>query len=99
MLLLLLCSKAGSLAIPLRALRRGPAKDMSSRSRRAIVIGGSMSGLFAALYLRRLGWEVTVHERSSGTLTGRGAGIMTHPEMRAALADLGLDTVNDFGVP
>jgi 2-polyprenyl-6-methoxyphenol hydroxylase-like FAD-dependent oxidoreductase len=72
---------------------------MISRPRRAIVIGGSMSGLFTALYLRRRGWEVTVYERSAGALTGRGAGIMTHPELRDALTDLGLDTVQAFGVP
>ena len=38
-----------------------------------------MSGLFAALYLRRRGWDVDVFERSPAPLTGRGAGIMTHP--------------------
>ena len=58
-----------------------------------------MSGLFSALYLRQRGWDVEVYERSTAPLTGRGAGIMTHPELRAALADLGLDTAQDFGVP
>lgn len=72
---------------------------MNSKARRALVIGGSMSGLFSALYLRRRGWEVEVYERSPVPLTGRGAGIMTHPEMRDALAELGLDTARDFGVP
>jgi 2-polyprenyl-6-methoxyphenol hydroxylase-like FAD-dependent oxidoreductase len=72
---------------------------MARPARRANVIGGSISGLFAALYLRRSGWQVHVYERSPVPLTGRGAGIMTHPEMRAALGDLGLDTNQDFGVP
>ena len=72
---------------------------MKPEARRALVIGGSISGLFAALYLRRRGWMVNVYERSPVALTGRGAGIMTHPEMRAALAELGLDTGRDFGVP
>jgi 2-polyprenyl-6-methoxyphenol hydroxylase-like FAD-dependent oxidoreductase len=67
-------------------------------SRRALVIGGSMSGLFSALFLRRSGWEVGVYERTPTALTGRGAGIMTHPEMRRALSELGLDTSRDFGV-
>jgi 2-polyprenyl-6-methoxyphenol hydroxylase-like FAD-dependent oxidoreductase len=31
--------------------------------RRALVIGGSMSGLLAALMLRRRGWEVDIYER------------------------------------
>ncbi len=66
---------------------------------KAIIVGGSISGLFAALYLRRRGWKINVYERSPVALTGRGAGIMTHPEMRVALTDLGLDTGRDFGVP
>ena len=57
-----------------------------------------MAGLFAALYLRRSGWRVDVFERSPVALTGRGAGIMTHPEMREALAELGLEAGQDFGV-
>lgn len=57
-----------------------------------------MSGLFAALFLRRRGWEVAVYERSPVALTGRGAGIMTHPELHRAGAALGLDTDRDFGV-
>jgi 2-polyprenyl-6-methoxyphenol hydroxylase-like FAD-dependent oxidoreductase len=72
---------------------------MRNRSRRALVIGGSVGGLFAALYLRRRGWDVEVYERSPVPLTGRGAGIMTHPELRHALVELGLDTTRDFGVP
>ena len=58
-----------------------------------------MSGLLSALYLRQRGWNVEVYERSTAPLTGRGAGIMTHPELRAALLELGLDTAQDFGVP
>jgi 2-polyprenyl-6-methoxyphenol hydroxylase-like FAD-dependent oxidoreductase len=72
---------------------------MARTPRRALVIGGSMAGLFAALYLRRGGWLVDVFERSPVALTGRGAGIMTHPEMREALAELGLEAGQDFGVP
>lgn len=68
------------------------------REGRAIVIGGSIAGLFAALELRRHGWNVDVYERSGSALTGRGAGIVTHPALRAALDDLGLDTVRDFGI-
>jgi len=74
-------------------------ENMSKQARRALIIGGSMSGLFAALYLRRRGWDVDVFERATAPLTGRGAGIMTHPEMRQALADLGMDASRNFGVP
>src|SRR5262249_37445351 len=72
---------------------------MTSPVRRAVVIGGSMSGLFAALYLRRLGWTVDIFERSPVPLIGRGAGIMTHPEMHRPLSELGIDWSRDFGVP
>ena len=58
-----------------------------------------MSGLFAALYLRRRGWDADLFERSPAPLSGRGAGIMTHPEMRDALAELGIDSSSNFGVP
>lgn len=72
---------------------------MTSGPRRALVVGGSIGGLFVALYLQQRGWQVDVHERSPTALSGRGAGIMTHPELRAALAELGLDPGTDFGVP
>jgi 2-polyprenyl-6-methoxyphenol hydroxylase-like FAD-dependent oxidoreductase len=35
-----------------------------SHRRRAIIIGGSMSGLFAAAFLRQIGWDADVYERS-----------------------------------
>src|SRR5215831_3575720 len=47
--------------------------------RRALIVGGSMAGLLSALFLRRRGWDVALFERSPVPLTGRGAGIMTHP--------------------
>jgi 2-polyprenyl-6-methoxyphenol hydroxylase-like FAD-dependent oxidoreductase len=43
-----------------------------SRNRRAIIVGGSMSGLFTAVFLRRVGWDVDVYERSPIELVGRG---------------------------
>jgi 2-polyprenyl-6-methoxyphenol hydroxylase-like FAD-dependent oxidoreductase len=57
-----------------------------------------MSGLFAALLLRQAGWEVEVFERSVTELTGRGAGIVTHPEIYRVLAAIDLDPATDFGV-
>ena len=50
-----------------------------SHNRRAIVIGGSIAGLFVGAFLRRIGWRVDVYERSSIELIGRGVGIFaTH---------------------
>ncbi len=65
--------------------------------RRAIVIGGSMSGLFAAALLRRVGWDVDVFERSTVELVGRGAGITSHPELLEVLELAGAGT-RDLGV-
>jgi 2-polyprenyl-6-methoxyphenol hydroxylase-like FAD-dependent oxidoreductase len=65
--------------------------------RRALVIGGSMSGLLAGLMLRERGWEVDVFERVERELAGRGAGIVAQPELIETLRRLGLDTV-DLGV-
>jgi 2-polyprenyl-6-methoxyphenol hydroxylase-like FAD-dependent oxidoreductase len=57
-----------------------------------VIIGGSMSGLFAAAFLRKIGWDVDVYERSSVPLVGRGAGITSHPELLAALEACGAGT-------
>jgi 2,6-dihydroxypyridine 3-monooxygenase len=46
---------------------------------RAVVVGGSLGGLNAALWLRDIGWDVEVLERSASPLEGRGAGIVLHP--------------------
>src|SRR5262245_9841472 len=67
------------------------------RNRRAVIIGGSMSGLFTAAFLRRQGWDVDVYERSTVELVGRGAGITTHPELLEALQKSGAGT-RDLGV-
>lgn len=66
--------------------------------RRALVIGGSMSGLLAALMLRRRGWEAEIYERVAGELAGRGAGIVAQPTLIAHLKALGLVT-GELGVP
>jgi 2-polyprenyl-6-methoxyphenol hydroxylase-like FAD-dependent oxidoreductase len=71
-----------------------PAKRQTPR---AIIIGGSMSGLFSAAFLRQIGWQVDVYERSQVELVGRGAGITTHPELLEALEKSGAGT-GDLGV-
>jgi 2-polyprenyl-6-methoxyphenol hydroxylase-like FAD-dependent oxidoreductase len=53
--------------------------------RRAIVIGGSLGGLFAGNMLLRSGWDVTIVERSGGRLEDRGAGLGVHPPMLQGL--------------
>ena len=68
-----------------------------ARTRRALVIGGSMSGLLTAIMLTRRGWDVDVFERAEEELSGRGAGIVAQPELIARLEALGIDTA-DLGV-
>jgi 2,6-dihydroxypyridine 3-monooxygenase len=51
----------------------------SSRGR-AVVVGGSIGGLTAALLLRDAGFDVDVFERTPGQLEGRGSGIVLQPE-------------------
>ena len=54
--------------------------------KRAVVIGGSIGGLFAGLFLRKVGWDVSIHERAGEELASRGAGIATHDELHEAFA-------------
>ncbi|MPZ37984.1 MAG: FAD-dependent oxidoreductase [Rhizobiales bacterium] len=78
--------------------RRDHAAVNASKPRRALVIGGSMSGLFAAILLRRAGWDADIYERVDVGLIGRGAGIVTHAELRTVLRAAGCDPSEDFGV-
>ena len=56
-----------------------------------------MSGLFTAAFLRQIGWDCDVYERSGVELVGRGAGITTHPELLDALEASGAGT-RDLGI-
>jgi 2-polyprenyl-6-methoxyphenol hydroxylase-like FAD-dependent oxidoreductase len=58
--------------------------------RYALVIGGSVGGLFVAHALRKIGWTVDVFERAAGMLGDRGTGIGTHPELFAMMARIGV---------
>lgn len=65
---------------------------------KAIVVGGSLGGLFAANILHREGWDVHVFERTGAELSGRGAGIVTHAELNAALERAGCVVDDTLGV-
>jgi 2-polyprenyl-6-methoxyphenol hydroxylase-like FAD-dependent oxidoreductase len=56
-----------------------------------------MSGLFSAAFLRQIGWDVDIYERSRVELVGRGAGITGHPELFQVLEASGAGT-KDLGV-
>jgi 2,6-dihydroxypyridine 3-monooxygenase len=66
---------------------------------RAIVVGGSLGGLTAALVLRDQGWDVEVVERSPIPLEGRGAGIVAHPVTVRYLVERAGKAIDDIGVP
>jgi 2-polyprenyl-6-methoxyphenol hydroxylase-like FAD-dependent oxidoreductase len=64
---------------------------------RALIVGGSMSGLLAGLLFRRGGWDVDIFERVESELSGRGAGIVAQPDLIETLRRLGIDPT-DLGV-
>ncbi|GAA2783275.1 FAD-dependent monooxygenase [Kitasatospora paracochleata] len=57
----------------------------------AVVVGGGIGGLAAAIGLRRIGWEVTVAERAA-VLDDAGAAISLHANGLRALDVLGVGT-------
>jgi 2-polyprenyl-6-methoxyphenol hydroxylase-like FAD-dependent oxidoreductase len=66
---------------------------------KALIIGGSLGGLFAANLLRDVGnWDVEVFEKVGDDLAARGAGIATHPEMFDIIHRLGLNVDESFGI-
>lgn len=69
-----------------------------TQSKRAVVVGGSLGGLFAANLLFRAGWDVHVYERVAQELESRGAGIVTHPELMDALHEAGVVVDDSIGV-
>jgi 2-polyprenyl-6-methoxyphenol hydroxylase-like FAD-dependent oxidoreductase len=65
--------------------------------KRALIIGGSVGGLFAANLLHDQGWRVDVYERVGEELASRGAGIGTHEELFNVLRRLGIP-VDELGI-
>lgn len=54
----------------------------------AIVMGGSLGGLNAAVWLREAGYDVRVFERSKDFLVSKGAGIVLNPSTVRYLKDV-----------
>ena len=67
-------------------------------ARRALIVGGSVGGLFAAHLLRARGWDVTVFERSGGALADRGASIGTREELFQIMRGIGVALDPSAGV-
>ncbi len=66
---------------------------------RALVIGGSVGGLFAACLFREIGWDVAVFEKTAGDLSGRGAGLGLSNELFQVLRRVGANVAPSTGVP
>jgi 2-polyprenyl-6-methoxyphenol hydroxylase-like FAD-dependent oxidoreductase len=64
-----------------------------------LVAGGSLGGLFAANMLLRQGHDIILLEKATGSLDGRGAGIITHDALAQALRAAGATVDHTLGVP
>ncbi len=71
---------------------------MTFIDKRAIIIGGSLGGLFAGVLLRSIGWEVDIYERSPSSLGSRGGGIVLQPEILQAFNRAKVSYELPFGV-
>ena len=65
---------------------------------RILIAGASLGGLLAANMLLRDGHDVQVLEKASGSLDGRGAGIVTHAALGRGLTRAGVVVDDTLGV-
>lgn len=80
--------------VPQRESEAGPEWPV-----RVVVVGGSLGGLSAAVWLRDIGCDVDVFERSSILLEDRGAGIMLNPATVRYLLIKRAVAVREIGAP
>jgi 2-polyprenyl-6-methoxyphenol hydroxylase-like FAD-dependent oxidoreductase len=71
---------------------------MLSTNKRAIIIGGSLGGLFTGILLRSIGWDVNIYERSPHSLDSRGGGIVLQPDVVEAFERAGIYYKHKIGV-
>jgi 2-polyprenyl-6-methoxyphenol hydroxylase-like FAD-dependent oxidoreductase len=67
-------------------------------SKKAVIVGGSVGGLFAAHCLTSIGWDVEVYERVSGDLAARGAGLGTHQDLFDVMRRVGIVVDDRTGI-
>ncbi|MEM8810831.1 MAG: FAD binding domain-containing protein [Cyanobacteria bacterium P01_G01_bin.38] len=71
---------------------------MNSTDKHAIIIGGSLSGLFTGILLRSIGWQVDIYERSPHALDSRGGGVVLQPAVLEAFRRAGVEYEAPLGV-
>ncbi len=71
---------------------------MIEQTRHALVAGGSLAGLAAAVLLRRAGWRVSVFERVADDLADCDVGVAKRDALWDVLAEAGLDVAHRPGV-
>jgi 2-polyprenyl-6-methoxyphenol hydroxylase-like FAD-dependent oxidoreductase len=71
---------------------------MNAINKRALVIGGSLAGLFAGTLLRSIGWQVDIYERSPHSLASRGGGIVLQLDVVEAFQRAGIAHEVPLGV-
>ena len=77
---------------------RPQCRDQQSKKRRAIIIGGSMSGLFSAAFLRQIGWDVRrLRAFAASSSSAAAPASPRHPELLEALEASGAGT-RDLGI-
>ena len=65
---------------------------------KAVVIGGSVGGLFVANFLFRQGWDVEIYERAHEGLASRGLGIAAHDELEVLFTAAGAKMPQPLGI-
>ncbi|OKH59741.1 hypothetical protein NIES2130_07745 [Scytonema sp. HK-05] len=71
---------------------------MKPTGNHAIVIGGSLGGLFTGIMLRSIGWHVDIYERSDHDLDSRGGGIVLQPDVVEVFQRAGIRYSEPLGV-
>jgi 2,6-dihydroxypyridine 3-monooxygenase len=71
----------------------------NGRALKVVVVGGSLGGLFHAIVLRSLGYEVEVFEKSSELMKDRGAGIVFQHEVGELLTRYQVAPLESVVVP
>ena len=63
---------------------------MNLIDKHAVIIGGSLAGLFTGTLLRAIGWQVDIYERSPHELDSRGGGVVLQPDVVMAFQKAGI---------